>query len=287
MRRIERVLGLAALGFTSVCGLGLSPAARAEDNAASSASFFEPFDTVSPNRWFISNGWTNGAHQNCTWSASNYRVSGGVLELILSKNGPDDPLPEKASERRPYSCAELQTHKTYGYGTYEFRASAAAAPGLVSAFFTYIGPTPQAQNPHDEIDFEFLGKSKEAVQLNYFGAGQGQHELMAPLSFDASRTTANYAFQWEPGSIRWFINGAQVHEVKAEPGKPFPETPGKIFLSIWASDTLEAWLGKFAYPGEPLVARFEWMAFTKAGEGCHFPDSILCKGQKPGEAAGH
>jgi endo-1,3-1,4-beta-glycanase ExoK len=286
MRHIERIFGLAALGFALVCGLAPAPA-TADENAASSASFFEPFDTVDPERWFASNGWTNGAHQNCTWSAKNFRVSGGALELILTKNGPNDPLPEKASEARRFRCAELQTHKTYGYGTYEFRASMAAAPGLVSAFFTYVGPTPQAQNPHDEIDFEFLGKDRHAVQLNYFGAAQGQHELMAPLSFDASQTMADYAFQWEPGSIRWFINGALVHEVKAEADKPFPKTPGKIYLSLWGSDTLEAWLGTFADPGEPLVARFEWLAFTKAGETCRFPKSILCKGQKPAEAMGN
>jgi endo-1,3-1,4-beta-glycanase ExoK len=88
---------------------------------------------------------------------------------------------------------------------------------------------------------------------------------------------ANYAFEWRPDSIRWFINGKLVHEARAEADKPFPKTPGKIFLSLWASDTLEAWLGKFAYPGKPLVARFDWLAFTKTGEGCQFPESVLCQ----------
>jgi len=286
MKRIEGISGVFAVALATACGVASWDAA-AQDQSDASASFFEPFDAVSSERWFISNGWTNGPHQNCTWSAKNFRVSDGALELILSKNGAGDLPPEKAAEARAFSCAELQTHKTYGYGTYEFRASAAAAPGLVSAFFTYVGPTPAAQSPHDEIDFEFLGKDRTAVQLNYFGAGEGQHELMAPLGFDASQTMANYAFEWLPGSIRWFINGALVHEAKAEAGKPFPKTPGKIYLSLWGSDTLEAWLGTFAYPGKPLVARFEWLAYTKTGESCHFPESVLCQAGKPGEAVGN
>lgn len=286
MKDIDRIFGIVAAGLAMACGVWLTPAS-AEDKPGDSASFFEAFDAVSPERWFISNGWTNGAHQNCTWSAKNFRVSGGALELILRKNGEDDAAPEKAAETRQFSCAELQTHETYGYGTYEVRASAAAAPGLVSAFFTYVGPTPHAQNPHDEIDFEFLGKDRQAVQLNYFGAAQGNHEYMAQLGFDASETMADYAFEWLPGSIRWFINGKLVHEARAEPDKPFPKTPGKIFLSLWASDNSEAWLGKFAYPGKPLVARFEWLAFTKTGESCRFPESVLCLARKPGEPVGN
>jgi endo-1,3-1,4-beta-glycanase ExoK len=286
MNDINRIFGIVAAGLALTCGVSPMPAS-AEDKPEDSASFFEAFDAVSPERWFISNGWTNGPHQNCTWSAKNFRIADGALELILRKNGEGDAPPEKAAEARQYSCAELQTHKTYGYGTYEFRASAAAASGLVSAFFTYVGPTPHSQSPHDEIDFEFLGKDKHAVQLNYFGSAQGQHEYMAPLGFNSSETMADYAFEWLPGSIRWFINGKLVHEAKAEADKPFPKTPGKIFLSLWASDNSEAWLGKFADPGKPLVARFDWLAFTKSGESCQFPQSMLCPARKPGDAAGN
>ena len=286
MNEIHRMWRLVALGLAMACGVAFPPA-LAEDIPDASASFFEAFDAINPERWFVSNGWTNGPHQNCIWSAKNSRVSEGVLELILRKNSAGDPPPENASEARHYSCAELQTHKTYGYGTYEVRASPAAASGLVSALFTYVGPTPEDQNQHDEIDFEFLGKDRHIVQLNYFAAAQGQHEFMARLGFDASETMADYAFEWLPDSIRWFIDGKLVHEAKSDADQPFPKTPGKIYLSIWGSDQSEAWLGAFAYPGKPLVARFEWLAFTKAGESCRFPESVLCQGRTAGEAIGN
>ena len=49
---------------------------------------------------------------------------------------------------------------------YEVRMRAAAAtPGVVSAFFTFMRP------PHDELDIEFVGKHPKQVQLNYFVNG--------------------------------------------------------------------------------------------------------------------
>src|SRR3546814_5031761 len=81
--------------------------------------------------------------------------------------------------------------------------------------------------PHDEIDFEFLGKSPRQVQVNYYTARKGGHETMIDLGFDASEDFHTYAFEWRPDSIRWFVDGRQVHEETGQRG-PLPSTPGKI-----------------------------------------------------------
>jgi endo-1,3-1,4-beta-glycanase ExoK len=276
---------LGAAIAVAIC-FATATASVAQDKPEEPASFHETFDRLSPARWYTSNGWTNGAHQNCTWSSKNLRITDGVLELSLTKNPQGMSPPEKASEARDYSCAEVRTNNAYGYGTYEVRMNAAAAPGLVSAFFTYVGPYPDPDKPHDEIDFEFLGKDARQVQLNYYASAEGKHEKMIDLGFDASKEMADYAFEWREDAIRWFINGRLVHEAKAEAGKPFPSTPSSIILSIWGSDNLDAWLEKFAYPGKPLVARYDWVAFTRPGEECKFPESILCKHQKRSDASG-
>jgi endo-1,3-1,4-beta-glycanase ExoK len=253
--------------------------ANAQDGKGGGSSFVESFTAKDLRRWYISDGWTNGDHQGCTWSAGNVTAGGGALELRLRKEGgaratgPDG----EAAPSQIYSCAELQTHEAYGYGTYEVRMRPAAGSGVVTAFFTYIGPRPGAPAPHDEIDFEFLGKDTRAVQLNYFGNGEGGHERMARLAFDAPGRMADYAFEWLPDSIRWFIDGELVHEARREAGKPFPATPSRILLSLWSAHGLDVWTGKFEYPGQPLVARYERVAFTKAGDPCQFPDSIVCK----------
>jgi endo-1,3-1,4-beta-glycanase ExoK len=228
--------------------------------------FVDRFAGLDLKRWYISHGWANGPHQNCTWTESNLKF-GNLVELSLT----DTP-----SKDRPFTCAELQSNAYYGYGTYEVRARTAAGKGLVSAFFSYTGP-PHG-HPHDEIDFEFLGKEPGEVFLNYFVNGKS-HSETAKLGFDATTGMHDYAFEWLPDSLRWFAGGRLIREVKASDGKPLPTTPQKIYISIWNGTgwDQEAWLGPFSYPGRPLKATFEYIAFTPAGAPCQFPQSIVCK----------
>ena len=44
-------------------------------------AFFDDFDTLDQSRWYVSDGWSNGAHQNCTWSADQVTASGGTLRV--------------------------------------------------------------------------------------------------------------------------------------------------------------------------------------------------------------
>ena len=81
------------------------------------------------------------------------QVGDGGVTLSLT----DEPFGE-----RKFSCAEIRTKAAYGYGTYEVRMRGAAGAGVNSTFFTYVGPPFGEGLPHDEIDFEFLGKTQTA-----------------------------------------------------------------------------------------------------------------------------
>jgi len=235
-------------------------------------SFFDKFETFDRTRWNISHGWSNADYQNCTWYGGNVKLREKKVELSLSNDRSTD---------RPYTCAEIQTNARYSYGTYEVRLRSAAGEGLVSAFFTYT-PKSERWPGQDEIDFEFLGKDSNSVQLNYFADGNGGHRYDASLDFDANKTANDYAFEWLPDSVRWYINGRLVHEVKKTGGDKFPQRPAKIILSIWngVGPGMEGWLGHFSYPGVPPTAAIEYVAFTSAGEPCQFEGSIVCKLQQ-------
>ena len=56
-------------------------------------------------------------------------------------------------------------------------------------------------NPHDEIDIEFLGKDTTKVQFNFFVDGKGGNEYMYDLGFDASEEFHTYGFRWEVDAI--------------------------------------------------------------------------------------
>ncbi|HMA13842.1 MAG: glycoside hydrolase family 16 protein [Bacteroidota bacterium] len=219
---------------------------------AEEAAFVDNLERHDKTLWRKSDGWANGWSKIDTgWVGRHIALADGRMTITLDDSG--------ASGRR-YASGEYQSRRFFGYGRFEARLKAVAAPGIVTGFFTYTGPTFDGA-PHDEIDFEFLGRSPRQVQLNYYTAGKGGHETMIDLGFDASEDFHTYAFEWRPDSIRWFVDGRQVHEETGARG-PLPSHPGKIFLHVWAGKNLDGWLGRVSYPGHPLVAEFDCVAFV-------------------------
>jgi endo-1,3-1,4-beta-glycanase ExoK len=199
----------------------------------------------------------------CTWSAENVKLAEQTLQLTVS---------DTARQSRRFSCGEIQTLGFYGYGAYEARLRSMPGSGVVTAFFAYTGP-PHGR-PHEEIDFEFLGKSPTDVQLNFFRNGKGGHEKMTPLGFEATGQFHDYAFVWKKDSVRWFVDGRQVYEIL----EGVPPAPAKIYLNVWNGGAfLGGWAGTFQYPGSPIIAEFERVAFTAEGHPCQFPESIACQ----------
>jgi endo-1,3-1,4-beta-glycanase ExoK len=249
------------LAMALVLSAGFADASAQAQDTTSASSFFEPFDKLDNNFWYISDGWSNGAHQNCTWSSSMISVADGMASLTLSKSAVDEKL----------LCGELQSKQRYGFGTYEARVKAATGSGLNSAFFSYIGPTDQEK--HDEIDFEVIGKDINAVQVNQYVKAKGGNEKMIPLATPADQDFSVFAFVWEPSRLRFFVNGVLVKDV-ADPAL-VPTIRQKIFFSLWGTDTLVDWMGPFSYAG-PVKMQIDWVAFTKAGEKCLFAASLTC-----------
>ena len=255
------LLGACAAMAASTSGISLAHA----ETAAKAKSFVENFDKLDRKRWFVSDGWTNGDHQNCTWSKDQVSVGDGTVKLGFTKQQLKD---------REYVCGEIQTNRRFSYGVYEARFKAAAGSGLNTGFFSYIGPV--HKQPHDEIDFEVLGKDPSKVQLNQYVDGKSVGgEKLVDVAGGADQGFNDYAFVWEKNRIRWYLNGELVGE-ETDPAK-LPSHASKIYLSIWGSDTLKSWMGSFADPGANVAAEIDRVAFTAPGEPCQFPESVACK----------
>jgi len=248
-----------------LCLAGFMIADCAPSQSADNTAFMTNFNSLDKNFWYVSSGWTNGDYQSCEWRADALAIHDGNLQLTLSDHG---------GKQRPIGCAELHTNQHFGYGLYETRMRVAAGSGLNTAFFTYIGPTNGV--PHwDEIDFEFLGKDTHSVQTNFYTDGKAQGGPIVQLGFDASREFHNYAIDWQPTKIRWYVDGNLVRQ--SPDNAPIPSHPGSLFLSLWSGASQEdQWLGPFRYT-EPVTAEVAWAAFTPPGTKCPFPQSISCK----------
>ncbi|WP_331376897.1 endo-1,3-1,4-beta-glycanase ExoK [Sinorhizobium chiapasense] len=252
-----RHLTLVTLPLASLAGTAVA------QPGASGASFMDDFDGLNTRFWFVSDGWNNGAHQNCTWSKKQVKINNGILELAFEHR--------KEGERN-FACGEIQTRKRFGYGTYEARIKTADGSGLNSAFFTYIGPADK--KPHDEIDFEVLGKNPAKVQVNQYVSAKGGNEHLADVPGGANQGFNDYAFVWEKDRIRYYVNGELVHEV-TDPTK-IPSNAQKIFFSLWGTDTLSDWMGTFSYK-EPTTLQVDRVAFTAPGGECQFAESVACR----------
>jgi len=257
---MTHTLGFALTGLLTM--LSIAP------GAAQQTAFFDDFDHLDQARWYVSDGWSNGAHQNCTWSADQVVAVDGDLHLGFAPQPKGD---------RDYRCGEIQTRTAFGFGTYEARLKTPSGSGLNAAFFTYIGA--QQGQPHDEIDFEILLRDTGSVDTTTFvngisgdgeiGSGQS-HALPHPADSDF----ITFAFTWEPDRLSYYIDGELVRTM-TDPAT-IPSHDQRIFFSLWGSDTLTEWMGEFTPVAAPIAMEVDWVAFTPLGADCAFAQSILC-----------
>ncbi len=211
---------------------------------------FDELDQLDGALWNPSDNYANGPIFHCGWRKDNTIFAGGKLALRVDNLG----CPEKCSGR-PYASGELQSKNKYGYGRYEARMKPAKLNGAMSgSIFTYN------DKPQDEIDIEFIGKDPTIFQSNYFTGGVGQHGSDIQLGFDATESFHDYAFEWRPNSITWFVDGKPVHREDGSRG-PLPQAAGAFVLNVWPGNTVDNWLGVLKYE-KPVQAEYEWVRFT-------------------------
>lgn len=222
--------------------------------------FFTQFNKHDAQTWQISDGWRNGdPFFGCHWSGDRVNFPNGQLELSIRSN---NSLPAPYS----YECAEYTTNDFYGYGLYEVSMKPSNVSGMISSFFTYTGPSYNG-DPWDEIDIEFLGKDTTKIQFNYYTDGVGGNEIIHNLGFDASQSFNTYAFDWQPNSITWYVNGEPI----ATRTENIPSNPGKIMMNLWNTYGIDEWAGR--YTGEDTSASYEWARYTPS-DGTNVPPDL-------------
>lgn len=229
-------------------------------------AFIERFNLSSPSaRWLVSDGWSNGDYMENDWRASQLIAGSSGLKLVLAAN----PGGEK-----PLSSAELRTTEAFRYGYFETRLKAPRDPGLVTGAFTFS----QADGvvPNNEIDIEILGRNTRQVELTYHVGGKARGHIVK-LPFDAADGFHNYAFEWRPGSIRWYVDDVLVHEARGGDVRKLTN-PQQFFLHFWGSEMLREWVGPLDPTAGPWTLEIACSAYSPEYRG-----RSLC-GNDAGEA---
>ena len=216
-----------------------------------STSLWEPLDSFNSSVWQEAN-WTNGGMFNCGFVPGNISFSNSKMIIKLNNT---------SSFGKPYSSGEYRTNNTFTYGKFETNMMPAKASGTDSSFFLYTNSP-----VWDEIDFEFLGKNTNQVQLNYFVNGVGGHEKLINLGFDASTAYHKYTIEYGNGYINWYVDGTWVWGVNntglnAPSGAAMPSHPMQIMANFWPGTGVDNWLGTFNYSG-PLYTYYDYFLYT-------------------------
>ena len=190
-------------------------------------------------------GYSNGDMFNCTWRKSSASVKDGVMSMSVSKEGSG------------YAGAEYRSKSKYSYGFYSVCMKPAKCSGVVSSFFTYTN-----KPVWDEIDIEFLGKDTSVVQFNFYTNGKGNSEFVFNLGFDASLDFHEYAFDWSPKGIVWYVDGVAVYRAEATAQKALPSHSMQIMMNVWNGIGVDDWLGALDNTALPAKAQYKWFAYA-------------------------
>lgn len=191
--------------------------------------------------FYWADGYSNGGVFNCTWSRKNATVENGAMSMSVTQSGAG------------YAGAEYRTNNLYSYGFYSVYMKAANCSGVISSFFTYTN-TPV----WDEIDIEFLGKDMTRIQFNYYTGGEGNHEFYFDLGFDASEKFHEYAFDWTPEGIVWYVDGKAVYRATEN----LPSHPMQLMANVWNCRGADEWSGAFDASSLPATAQYKWFAYS-------------------------
>ncbi|WP_178122751.1 family 16 glycosylhydrolase [Pseudomonas sp. ANT_J28] len=177
---------------------------------------------LDPERWHVNDatGTDSLGRKPALFTSKNATVSNGNLNIIFRK----ETLPEKYVRLgfKDYTSAMVRTIERGSYGYYEARAIPMNSAGSSAFWLAWTGLTDNST----EIDiFEIGGKTKDAVfdrlynmNTHVWATPQSTEHLSDGSSWLSPRRLANtfhvYGFDWQPETLRWYVDGVLVREAK-------------------------------------------------------------------------
>lgn len=179
---------------------------------------------------------------------------------------------------KPLVSGEMRTRNNlFRYGRYEARFRAPSVkPNDTVTNGNYIATlfvfrTPKFQNWR-EIDIEVTGNGPNTVTTNLITANDtfqwnAEIQEVNPFEFEGVDTRSDFhdfAFEWLPDRITWYLDGEVVRERKSDDGGlPIPEMSTKIMMNLWIFNGGAFGGTEGANNEYPLTSEYEWVRFYK------------------------
>jgi beta-glucanase (GH16 family) len=155
--------------------------------AARTGDFRDDFTTFDAHQWVKS----SRPFGYGTIDPANVAVANGLLGVKLPAGTLDG--------------AEIRSTSLYRYGSYDAWMKVANAPSSLTAFFLYKKPD-YAQ----EIDIEIFNDSSGRIMFSTYSGFAQTHNITMQLPFDATADFHEYTIEYDPGSVRFLVDGVQM-----------------------------------------------------------------------------
>jgi hypothetical protein len=186
--------------------------------------FSDDFDgaTLNASRWHVNNatGTDSLGRKPALFTPDNAYVDNGNLNIVFRKQS----VPQKYVRLgfHGYTSAMVRTLERSYYGYYEARAKPMDSAGSSAFWLAWTGLVDNAT----EIDiFEIGGKTKNATFDHLYN--MNAHVWATPHStahlsdgsswispWRLASTFHVYGFDWQPDTLRWYVDGVLVREAK-------------------------------------------------------------------------
>ncbi len=163
-------------------------------------------------------------------------------------------------QAKDYRGGEYRTIETFLYGRFEARIKSAPFSGTVSSLFTYHELGGAGIQDWNEIDIEFLGRYINRVQFNTITDWQTNHEHSVTLGYNPAVVFHDYAFEWTPWYVAWFVDGVEVYRQQYGHIEQLNRSQ-KLMMNIWQPDYPD-WVGPFNPTNLPIYAYYDWVSYA-------------------------
>jgi beta-glucanase (GH16 family) len=196
-------------------------------------TFADGFDgpTLDTSRWDTCYWWSDqGA--GCTifgyngeqewYLPSQAQVSGGALHLVASREATSGVDVNGNPQLYPWRSGVVTTFRSYAF-TYGYVAVRARVP-KGAGLWTTLWLLPQDKSGPPEVDIaEIFGWDPMTLNTTYHRPGDTSTSgspSRATSTTDLSAAFHDYALDWEPNSLTWYLDGKPVFHLNTSPSQP-------------------------------------------------------------------
>ena len=197
-------------------------------------------------------------------SYQNYGFTINNEDIIIPLNSWNCCGTDDCSDWIGCSTGSIRTDDSYLYGRFEVRMKSSDGDGIVSSFFTYN--TDWENNlgnlNWNEIDIEMTGNRDNSVQFTTHHPGSPNswsYGEIIDVGYNPHTEFHDYAFEWTPNSIKWFIDNQLVYE-QSESIVDDLNLSQKIIMNIWPA-IWEDWVGEWDEGDTPKHSYYDYVKY--------------------------